>query len=88
MQNIVDYFYYVLRVIFGNGFSVYSPAECLGHISEIAESSSTLESFLLGFLTRPELFLSYFVWTWFAILVFKLLLVYPFKWFKSVVKRK
>lgn len=97
MQNIVNYFNSVLGVIFGSSHG--SPRLNLlpydSFISElnlffensIDSGSFDLLRFIGEFLSSPSMIFSAFVWAWFAILTFKLLLVYPFNWLRSIIRK-
>lgn len=87
MSNILAYFNAFLDVIFDGALVLYSPATVISYLANINYTSG-LEPFILNVLHHPEYFLSYVVWVWFACLSFKLLLILPYKFFKSLVKRK
>lgn len=89
MQNILDYFNSVIYAIFGSNsfFALLSPNTVYRFLSNPDSPFLSLEDFILRVLSNPSFIFSFFVWTWFAVLVFKLLLVYPFKWIRSVIKR-
>ena len=86
MQNIITYFNTFLNVIFGSRIFIVSPADLLDWF--INNPPADLWGLIVSFLQRPPYLISLVVWSWFAWLSFHLLLIWPFKWIRSVVTRK
>lgn len=87
MQNIIDYFNTFLHVIFGNSVSLYSPSVVIDWINEAGELASSLENFIIILSQNIQYLLSLFVWVWFAVLTVNLLLIFPYRWIRSVIRK-
>ena len=97
MLNIIDYFNTFLEVIFGSfnsnlNVELLDPHITMNILGNWFRQSSTGD--LWKFLTYmfnntdwPSVLLSLFVWSWFAWLTVNLLLIWPFKWLRSVINR-
>lgn len=92
MYNLQSYLQTVLDAIFGGQFTFYLPYQSFGWLSnrfaDAMSSTSPVEYFVLSLVSQPQYVFSLFVWLWFAVLIFKLTILLPFKFLKSVVKRK
>lgn len=87
MQNILDYFNTFLDIIFDGGLTLSSPSGMLLTIYNYASSSSSIEDFILKVLGNLSIIFNLIVWIWFAWLTIHLLIIWPFNWLRSVIKR-
>lgn len=91
MQSIVDYFNAFTQVIFGLNLLI-TPRQLFDWYNTIftqwTASGSDFSWFVGKFIQYPDKIFSSIVWFWFLWLTFYLLILCPFKWFRSLVKRK
>lgn len=93
MYNILQYFNSLLSYIFGNANSSFmrlnTPGEVITFLRGLSLSSG-LDGFfdiINALVTEPPILFSLIVWCLFGWFVLHLLLIYPFKWFRSVIRR-
>lgn len=91
MSNIQTYIQTVLNAIFGGQFTFYLPYQVFGWLSNLfvdaMVASSPLEYFFLSLVTQPQYIFSLFIWLWFAFLVFRLTILFPYNWLRSIIRK-
>ncbi len=89
MFNIIQYFNSFTNLIFGvnnNFFYLMTPTNCFNYLSTFA-SSSSFEQFIVSLFGQPALIFSLIVWVWFVWLTIHLLLIWPFNWIRSIIRK-
>lgn len=87
MQNIVDYFNTFLDIIFDGSFNLVSPDVLLSTLIRTSSWKTSIWDCIVFFISNPHLIFSFFVWSWFAVLTINLLLIFPYKWIRSVIRK-
>lgn len=90
MSNIISYFNTFLNVLFGSSLTLYSPAVLISVWSSAVTAgidASSFEVFFLSVIQSPSFVFSCFVWVFFAILTVNLLLIFPYHWIRSVIRK-
>lgn len=83
MENIVTYLNYFTQLIFGIDL-VLTPTTLIENLSDLPANLYDLPGTLLA---QPATLFSLAVWTFFAILLVRLLLVAPYRFARSLLRR-
>ena len=94
MVNILAYLNTFFNYIFGIEELLLTPSVCISSLSSLWSSilnnsdvTYKLFAYLGALVSQPALVLSVFVWVWFAILALHLLLIFPYRWLRSVIRK-